>query len=375
MVFIIGIFIAFFLALIILTKKGRNLADIILGIWMVIIGIHLASYYGFITESIYEYPFLLGLNVPLPFLHGVFLYLYVEALTVPNTFKTKKWLIHFILPIIIILLYSPFYILSGAEKLKIYQNDGKGYETVMNLASYLLNISGILYIFITNRLLRKHKQQILNQFSNQEKINLNWLRFLTYAMVFMWFLIIFVHNDPAIFTSASIFVIFVGYFGIKQVGVFTNNYADLSLSETNFEVLVEDNSTNLIVERKKYAKSGLSEDSAKDLYLRLKNLMVEEKLFTEPELNLSDLATRLDIHPNYLSQIINEIEGVNFYEYINNLRIEEFKRLISLPENQKYTLLALAYDCGFNSKSAFNRFFKKATDLSPSEYLKQITGK
>jgi AraC-like DNA-binding protein len=92
-------------------------------------------------------------------------------------------------------------------------------------------------------------------------------------------------------------------------------------------------------------------------------------LFTNSELNLSELATRLNIYPNYLSQTINEREGVNFYDYVNNLRIEEFKRLILIPENQKYTFLALAFDCGFNSKSAFNRFFKKSTGLSPSEYL------
>jgi AraC-like DNA-binding protein len=65
------------------------------------------------------------------------------------------------------------------------------------------------------------------------------------------------------------------------------------------------------------------------------------------------------------------MEGVNFYDYINTLRIEEFKRLISIPDNQKFTFMALAYDCGFNSKSAFNRFFKKSTGLSPSAYIRK----
>lgn len=372
MLYIIGVFIAFFLALIILTKKGRNLADTILGIWMIIIGIHLASYYGFITNAIFQYPFLLGFNIPIPFFHGVFLYLYVEALTEPNNFISKKWLVHFILPAFIIFIHLPFYVLSGAEKLSIFKNEGKGYETVMALAGILLNISGILYIFTTNRLLQRHKRKILNQFSNQEKINLNWLRFLSYTMGLMWVLIIFVQNDTAIFTSASIFVVFIGYFGIKQVGIFTNQYEDLPKNEPIVEVLIEDLASDSSAKKKKYVKSGLNEDAAKDLHLRLKYLMNDEKLFTEPELNLSDLAARLDIHPNYLSQVINEMEGVNFYDYINYLRINEFKRLISLPENQKYTLLALAYDCGFNSKSSFNRFFKKATETSPSEYVRQM---
>lgn len=375
MIYIIGIFIAFFLALIILTKKGRSLADIIMGIWMIVIGIHLASYYGFITEIIYQYPVLLGWNVPIPFFHGIFLYLYVEALTEPNNFKSKKWLFHFMTPAIVILLYSPFYILSDTEKLTVFKNEGKGYETIMALTGALLNISGILYIFITNRLLQRHKRRILNQFSNQEKINLNWLRFLAYAMCVMWILIIVVQNDTLIFSSASIFVVFIGYFGIKQVGIFTNQYNEIPVNQPITEALVEDFSDDLSTERKKYAKSGLNEDSAKNLHQRLKYLMDNKKIFTEPELTLSDLATRLEIHPNYLSQVINEMEGVNFYDYINSLRINEFKRLVSLPENQKYTLLALAFDCGFNSKSSFNRFFKKATGIAPSEYLKQMSEK
>lgn len=77
----------------------------------------------------------------------------------------------------------------------------------------------------------------------------------------------------------------------------------------------------------------------------------------------------LNTHPNYLSQVINEKEGVSFYDYINGLRVDEFKRLVTMPENQKYTIISLACECGFNSKSAFNRIFKKYTNLSPSAYL------
>ncbi|GGD71562.1 hypothetical protein GCM10011514_39610 [Emticicia aquatilis] len=370
MIYLIGICIAFFLALIILTKTGRNIADVILGIWMIVIGLHLASYYGFITNNIFKYPFLLGLNIPIPFFHGVFLYLYVEALTQPHNFTSKKWLLHFILPVFIIVLHVPFYLLSNAEKVIVFQNEGKGYEAVMDCTSFLLNVSGILYVIITNRLLGLHKKSILNQFSNQEKINLNWLRFLFYAMSLMWVLIIGFHDDTLIFSAASIFVVFIGYFGIKQVGIFTNQLPENIEQEAITELVSIINESN--VEKKKYAKSGLNEVMTKDLHLRLKSMMATEKLFTEPELTLSDLAARLYIHPNYLSQIINEIEGVNFYDYINNLRVEEFKRLVVLPQNQKFTLLALAFECGFNSKSAFNRFFKKSTDLSPSEYVKQV---
>ena len=97
--------------------------------------------------------------------------------------------------------------------------------------------------------------------------------------------------------------------------------------------------------------------------------MQQEKFYTEPELTLAALAEKLNIHPNYLSQVINEKEGKSFYDYINTLRVEEFIRLILIPENSKFTMLSLASDCVFNSKSSFNKNFKKVTGQSPSEYL------
>lgn len=368
MIYTIGIFVAFFLALLILTKKGRNLADIILGIWMIVIGLHLFGYYSFISGIIFKYPDLMWLNLPYAFVHGPMLYLYTEALTKPEQFKTKRWLIHFILPVLILFFDIYFMLLPENERILIYKHGGESDSIMTIIRAILLSISGIIYIVITNILLYKHRKSILNQFSNQEKINLNWLRFLFYGMGVIWVIIIFGGSDEWIFSMATVFLVFIGYFGIKQVGVFTNQNIN---AEPAVEV-VEKTANDLSVEKKKYAKSGLNEDTAKDLHLRLKQLMSIEKLFVEPELTLTDLATRLEVHPNYLSQVINEIEGVNFYDYVNTLRIEEFKRLVAIPENQKYTLLALAFDCGFNSKSAFNRYFKKATNLSPSEYLKTL---
>jgi AraC-like DNA-binding protein len=372
MIYVIGAFIAFFLALIIFTKKRRNPADTILGIWMIIIGLHLFAYYSYVSSLIYQYPQILWVNLPYPFLHGPMLYFYTQALTSPLKFQSGKWIVHLILPVLIIFINLPFVFLSPHEQLEIIknvENSNQGWQSDVSLV--LLSISGIIYVYITNLLLLKHKKRILNQFSNQEKINLNWLRVLFYGMGLMWILIIFTGYDPLIFTAATVFIVFIGYYGIKQVGIFTNQNPEIAENEPVKELVLAFDSRVLV--KKKYAKSGLSEDWAKEIHRQLKNLMDAEKLFTETELNLSDLASRLDIHPNYLSQVINEYEGVNFHDYINTLRIKEFKRLVSIPENQKYTLLSLAYDCGFNSKSAFNRYFKKVTDLSPSEYMKKLS--
>jgi len=377
MIYTSGIFIALFLSLLILTKRGRNGADTILGVWIIGIGIHLFGYYCFKTGLIYSYPLIIWFNFPLPFVHGPLLFLYTLALTSPTSLGFRKVGAHFILPVFVLCLYAPFLAYSHPQKIEIIQTNGQGFEAQALITSILLNISGVLYIYITHRLLLRHKKRILDQFSYQEKINLNWLRMLFYGMGIMWIFIIFIQNDDLIFSASVVFVVLIGYFGIKQVGIFTNKTNDFLENDLKEEVILmeeteNDTTTQL---KRKYAKSGLNEESAKELHLRLTHLMVLEKLFTEPELTLADLSGRLGVHSNYLSQVINEMEGVNFYDYINSLRVEEFKRLALRPENQKYTLLALAFECGFNSKSAFNRCFKKATDLSPSDYVKQLTEK
>jgi len=80
----------------------------------------------------------------------------------------------------------------------------------------------------------------------------------------------------------------------------------------------------------------------------------------------------LTVHPNNLSQVINSLENKNFNDFINEQRVEEFIKCVSDPGSRQFTLLALAFDCGFSSKASFNRNFKKYTSLSPSEYLKQV---
>jgi len=372
MQYIIGIFISFFLAVLILTKKGRNRADVILGIWMMVIGIHIFGYYSFVSGLVFEYPKLMWIFLPYAFVHGPLLYLYTLALTRPDRFKSKKWLLHFVFPLTMVISIIPFMFLPENERIIIYKNQGRGYENIMPDWTILLTITGVFYIIITYILLYQHKKRIDNQFSNQEKINLNWLRFLFYGMLVTWIIIIFVQKDEWIFSMSTVFLIFIGYFGIRQPGIFTNQNIDIAEFEPISDVVAENEKNNSGTEKKKYAKSGLSPDTAKEIHRRLQSVMKNERLFTQPELTLTDLASRLEIHPNYLSQVINDLEGVNFYDYVNALRIEEFKKLVALRENQKYTFLALAYDCGFNSKSAFNRFFKKITGLSPSEYSKKI---
>jgi AraC-like DNA-binding protein len=375
MFIIVGISISLFLSFILFSKKGKTIADKILAVWLVVSAIHLGFYYHHVTEWIEVFPQLIGWAIPIPLLHGPFLFNYTQALTKPAAFKRNPWLIHF-LPALLLYFYClPFLFASAGEKLSAIKSVMPPDIYFDYFHNTIMIGSGFGYSLWSAWLLRQHKLSIEHQFSNTERINLDWLRYLIYSLSGLWILVAY-GNDEWIFSAAVLFILFIGYFGIKQVGIFTEKrevpmvydaVGTVFITEKNDILLTDEND---LIEKKKYQKSGLSEEQAVQTQHDLSKLMSNEKLYKNSELTLADLAARLDIHPNYLSQVINDKEGVNFYDYINLLRVEEFKRLATLPESQRFTLLSLAYDCGFNSKSSFNRAFKKATNRSPSEYLK-----
>lgn len=103
---------------------------------------------------------------------------------------------------------------------------------------------------------------------------------------------------------------------------------------------------------------------------RLEQLMTGEEPYLEPTLSLRDLADQLDTHPNKLSWLLNEHAGKNFNEYVNTYRLEAFKVKALDPANQHLTLLGLAYESGFNSKTVFNAFFKKMEGVTPRKWVK-----
>ena len=107
-----------------------------------------------------------------------------------------------------------------------------------------------------------------------------------------------------------------------------------------------------------------------DFATALENTMTNSKRFCNPELSLKQLAYEIDLHPNKLSWLLNNHFGKNFNDFINHYRIKEFQQLAILPENKHITLLGLAYDSGFNSKTVFNTFFKKETGTTPKQWVK-----
>ena len=357
MLFVAGIGIAVFIEFLLISKKNKSAADQILTLWMFLISVHLFLLYIFITEDVYRFPFLLGTEHPLPLLQGVFLYIYACFLTNQLPEKREVLLLHFVPAAVMYLYLVAFFVLPADQKIQIYRNHGTGYELFIIVRRYAIVFSGILYVTWSAVLLRRHRRNIRNRFSDLEKINLQWLRILTYGLGGIWLLVIFFRNDVLILAGIVIFVFLVGFFGVRQTNIFAPNLLPANGNE----------------QRKKYPKSGLTEETSTKLHQTLVRLMTEEALYRKSDLSIDDLSSKLGVHPNYLSQIINQKEKKNFYDFVNTYRIEEFKRLIAMQKNQQYTLLSLAYDCGFSSKSSFNRYFKKATGQTPSEYSTTLT--
>lgn len=129
------------------------------------------------------------------------------------------------------------------------------------------------------------------------------------------------------------------------------------------------NRHNLTLE--KYSSSVLDRGASRDLFLKIKKLVMDEQMFLIPDISVKKIANRLTISPRLVSQVINENDQQNFNEFVNQFRIEKAKTLLADWENANKKIATIAYDTGFGTVTSFNIAFKKKTGLTPSEYRKQ----
>ena len=163
-----------------------------------------------------------------------------------------------------------------------------------------------------------------------------------------------------------LFVYLLGFFGYKQGSIFSHrivysNFDEHGDDEERVELKVKNlNRTNFSTQKK--------EEAFVDI---LNKFMMEQKPYFNSELTLSQLANELNVSTHYLSNILNNYIHKNFYEFINNYRVDEVKKRIISHRNSNFTILAIALDCGFNSKATFNRIFKNYTGNTPSQFQKE----
>ncbi|WOD43557.1 helix-turn-helix domain-containing protein [Hwangdonia lutea] len=123
-------------------------------------------------------------------------------------------------------------------------------------------------------------------------------------------------------------------------------------------------------QKRKYKQALLKTNEIKKYSKELEQIMMDYKLYLNPDLSLKDLASYLELPANYASQLLNLGFQKNFSEYVNTFRVNEFKERILQEENKDLTIMAVAYDSGFNSKTVFNTFFKKIEGATPNAYIK-----
>lgn len=330
-VYIPGSFLAFFLGLLIISKKRKKNYDYILCIWLFFISLHIAIFY---LEGIeISIPSWFIINAAFPLLQGVLLYLYTGLLL--QTIRIKP---------ILALHFLPFLIF--AIGISIFGEELKSPLIVSMI------VSGSTYITLTFRM--------LGGFETFFKRNNHWLKILTSGLGVIWmiFVVIAILNhlfDYAhlkheyIFLSVNVFVFAIGYFGLKEG-----------------HILREPTTKGM------YSSSPLSNNDFAKIKIILDELTQEKKFFLDPNLKISDLALQIGIPTHHLSQYFNSSLEITYYDYINCFRIDELKRRIVRNELTTLSILGLAYDCGFNSKATFNRAFKKQSGQTPSEYIKSI---
>jgi AraC-like DNA-binding protein len=366
----IGIFLALFLALVIVgIKKGNRKANLVFSIFLVIVSITIFNFGILIDGNLYFYfPHLLKISTPFLLLLGPFFLFYVKAL-ISRDFKfNKRTLLHFLPFFLIVTFFLPFYVQGGDYKINYVQNwlNGKTGPRILieeYIQFILISIHVLAYIIYTHGILINYEKSLKQVYSSIEKINLKWIRYFIYAFFI------------AIIGLVFIFLLMIFFFKFNQVYKFIPIIISCSIYFLAYRVLIQPEilvGIELIETRSKQKNNNKNNPlilKEKDTYInRLLEIMEREKLYKDPQLTLPKLSKKLKINRNTLSFIINTYFKVNFYDFVNRYRIEEVKIYLRDKETKRINLLNAALEAGFNSKTSFNVIFKKYTKMTPTQY-------
>ncbi len=360
------------LSVILFTKRENHTANVLLAFGMLALSIDVFNSAYIIFGYYRDFPHFMGITYSFPFLYGPIFYLYARLISSGNKSFKLKYYLHFI-PFLLVVIYGFIfvYLKSSEFKLSLVNGGAENYLPAIKMITYLKPVHGMIYVFLTVRVARDYNVSIRNSFSNIERINLNWLRHLVTGLSFVWGVVVlsFIINafsakeiqmDFLIYLAASILIYSIGYLSLHQPQVF--GQAVPAYEAVNAPAQPAEAS---------YQKSGLTDKEAGNYLDTLLHIMETDKLYLNSELNLRDLAERLSISTHNLSEVLNTGLNKSFYDFVNHYRVEEVKRRLADKESQKYSLLAIAYDSGFNSKSSFNTVFKKYNGTTPSLYRQQ----
>lgn len=362
----IGISQSFFAGLLIATRKPVTVANRIMAAWLFLICIELI--FALINSTVLEmYSFQF-----ITFTYGPLLYLYVKFMTDP--LRKFNWLslLHFI-PFVVFFAVS---IIFRSEQLVRDLRNFFVQDKLLSLRliyglSFFLSIT--VYSILTFIEISRHQKNLQNLVSYTSRmLTLNWLKIISISFYTAYFVLFilgglnmignYIPFDPyfVIFFFIALFAFAYSFYGIRQPSIFGQE-------------LIQD--INGRSEPAKYQKSGLKVRQAEEYLKILIECMEKEKPYLNNNLSIHDLSVRTGIPRHYITQVLNEKYGKNFFTFINEYRVKEVISRLSDPKYGSYTLLAIAFDSGFNSKATFNSFFKSYTGLTPSEFREKAGNK
>ncbi len=366
-VLIFGALQGYFLTLtLFLHKKGEKISNRLLAFLLLIFSLLLSEYVLIFTGLFQQAPGLLGVTAPLIFLVGPIYYFYaLSLLRSPFRFDIKS-AIHAVPAVFCYLILIPFYLEAPEAKSAFIEKVlSEGYVT-LPLGQFLIlaasTVQMLIYFYLTYTFLEAFEERFVREFSHSSILNIGWLKKVSLALTcymvlffIAYFQLFFLRSHRQeifliVMIAMAFFIQAVGYYAIRRPEIFSGEPPK--------------------TETPKYEKTALSPEKSRSCLKKLLQIMEAEKPYLDANLKLADLATSLNILPNYLSQVINTELNNNFFDFVNKYRVDEAKARMIDPKYAHLTLLAVALDVGFSNKASFNRVFKKHTHMTPSEFVR-----
>jgi AraC-like DNA-binding protein len=326
------------------------------------------------------YPKLLLLPNFLLFLYAPLFYFYLNKLLFQTKKLPKKWHLHFLLPLIQLCIYLPYFFMDFEFfRLKLV-NEDTDLQIILSFMGLVGLISNFYYWNICRKMIQTYKRDYSHIYSYEQNIQyLNTVLFIQALCLILWIFtglwVIFSYlgyfdnmniverSIDGIWLVFSTIVYFLGYFAIHQPEIFKLPQREIVFFDSPQKTI--NNETEDII----LAKIEPIDENIIQLKSKIEAYMDKYKPYENPKLTLNDLAQKLKIQPHILSKVINDGFDKNFFDLINSYRVEEFKRRMEDPRYKNFTLLSIAFEVGFNSKTAFNRSFKKITNQTPSDFF------
>jgi len=346
------VFMMILLSVFLFTVKTKNkVPNTIFGIYLLVITFDLI---GLFTNKTLQYPAIQNLKVASSLLQLPLFYLYVLSACYSNFKITKKHAIHFLLFIVFLVI---FYITDGSnQSLLLYE-----------IVSEIQFISYIIAIFIV---LKKHKTIYLENYSNANYAVYKWLFQITlFSCIAHSFVLVRWFLSNSIYQEYVLNINLLISFSVLSITIFfvlkALYYPQLF---TGININLEPLSTT---SKKKTKALSAKESEVESQYLEtLITFMNDKKPYLDFELTLQKLSVKTKIPEKELSLLINHHLGKHFFDFINEYRINDAKKLLQAPSKKDLTVLEILYEVGFNSKSSFYSAFKKATNQTPTQYRK-----